>query len=115
MLDLHNTIANTAPQALGHTGANDKLDQVLDEAWTSFQSECFRQAQPRFGLDDKTGQEFKVTPLKGGDPMIFPHRPNVFRYIAWQRKHIMRAASYPFSPCTRTMLTRVAFLSQHSP
>jgi hypothetical protein len=105
---LADTIRATPAAALRSTGTNPVLDKALDDTWNSFQSAYFTQAQSRFMLDDNTGRPFKIAELKGGEPHMLTHRPSIFRYLAWQRKHIMRAASFPQTECTRNLIGKLS-------
>jgi hypothetical protein len=112
---LGDIIQGIPAEALLSTSSQPDLDKALEDTWQSFQTAYFVQAQSRFMLDDNTGKPFKIVDLKGAEPHLLSHRPNIYRYLSWQRKHIMRATSFPLSACTRTLLGKLPHMEPSLP
>jgi hypothetical protein len=91
------------------------MDAALDEAWTAFQDTIRVEVANRFGADMKAGRPFTLVNHMEGMSSELRHRPNVSKYIGWQRRQIRNIARWPLSAAGWATLRRMGFIDPIMP
>jgi hypothetical protein len=84
-----------------------ELDEALDATWEAFQSTVRTEIANRFGADEKAGLPFAIKKHVEGSPAELRHRPNVYKYVGWQRRQVLAIAKWPLTQASWVALRRM--------